>query len=216
MSSYKLPLLLCSLFLLTYCSIHITDYGDYDQVSYKLSFEVTPADARLYLDDKFIGYCSEFTPDREPLRIKKRNGFLTIKKEGFIEEEIDLSMLSQRRMLIKLNLRPDPYQKDAVKGEVAQSEKDRAEQPVLPQSREATTPISDNWAEVMLSSNESDVAVWIDGKFWGILSGEKSSLFLEPGKHLIEAFKPGFIRFKQEITVSKEKKEINIQLLKEK
>ncbi len=203
-----------------FCAINIYDYGDGFEMGYvRVFFQVTPDDARIYLNEKFIGYCYEFNTERTALKLKNRSGFLTIKKEGYLEEEIDLKRISPKStMAIKLNLKPDVYSKDSPRQQMSVAE-ERAEPAKPAETVKQTQPgqsTTDKWRELILNSNQDDVAVWIDSRFWGIVSTEKSSIFLEPGKHLLEAFKPGFEKFLKEIDLTKEKQEFTITMKKEK
>ncbi len=180
------------------CSIHVPWelLDDYDGV--RVVMRVTPDDADVLLNGRFIGAAYEYAASGVALRLASRENELVFRKKGYGEKVVDLRSYSSSRITLKVELPPaaspapeEPASRPAADEDQAyeaQSEPLKplpAEEPVLPAERFLT--------QVSLTVAPEETAVYIDGRFWGLAAAGKTMfLRLPPGKYAFAAFKPGF------------------------
>lgn len=187
---------------------------DYDGVY--VVMKVAPDDADVLLNGKFIGAAYEFSSSRFALRLASRQNELVFKKKGFAEEAVDLRSYSSRNITLKINLEAlagkaavAPAVKDLPDQEADEAYAAEVEPPPPPLPGEKPDTAEERFlTTVILTVTPAETAIYIDGKFWGLApdKGEIENLRLNPGKYVIEAFKPGFNVFKKEVTVPKQEK----------
>jgi hypothetical protein len=191
---------------------------------------VTPDDADVLLNGRFIGAAYEFSTARSALHLASRENELIFRKKGFGEQVVDLRSYSSRNISLQVDLEaeaqstpgviipgsptstggtlpPGTEKEDAAKTEPLPPQP--AEKPAASQERSLTS--------VILTVTPAETAIYIDGKFWGLApeTGKIENLRLRPGKYVIEAFKPGHKVFKREVAIPRgEKFELAVSLQK--
>lgn len=202
------------------CSIHVPWelMDDYDGV--RVVMRVTPDDADVLLNGRFIGAAYEFASSAVALRLASRENELVFRKQGFREQVVDLGGYSSRRITLKVELKPAEPGSPAEPA--AASETDSAyeakSEPLPPLPAEKPAPEAEGFlTEVALTVTPEETAVYIDGRFWGLApaAGKVMFLRLPPGKYAFTAFKPGFAPLSREVAIPKQEKfELEIALKK--
>jgi hypothetical protein len=186
---------------------------DYDGVHVVML--VSPDDADVLLNGKFIGAAYEFASPGAALRLASRQNELVLKKKGFREEIVDLRAYSSRHITLKIELQSEtaPATAASLPGKAPVPESQPAYEaksepiPALPADK-PVAPDETFLTRLKLTVIPDEASIYIDDRFLG-LSPEKGSienLRLKPGKHVIEIFKPGYGAYKKEITVPKQEK----------
>jgi len=215
----KISFILPVLFLVSLgvaCTIHFPyDMMD-DYAGVTVIMKIVPDDADVLLNGKFIGAAYEFSSPRSALRLASRLNELVFKKEGYSEESVDLRTYSSRNITLRLNLESLALKSavEAPKKNLPPNKNDEAYKaesetpPPLP-AAEKTSPAKDQFlTSIIVAVIPVETALYIDGKFWGVApeTGKIENLRLEPGKHVFEAFKPGYKNYKKEISIPKQEK----------
>jgi hypothetical protein len=225
-------LLVSLIIVFSACTIHFPyDYWDWDHSEYRVILKIEPDDAQVLLNGKWIGEAYEFSSNNSALRLSTRNNELVLKKEGYIEEVIDLYEYNTRKIIINLILREDKdysgpinsktpgkkvTPKDAErKPEYTPKTEPPKEIPPEPQEESKETVTT---TEVVLEIQPQEASIYLDGRFWGIvpMNGKIENLRLKPGKYTLEISKPGYQDYKKEIEVTTEKPKIHIKIKLEK
>jgi hypothetical protein len=215
----KISFLLSVLFFISLgaaCTINLPFdmMDDYDGIH--VTMTIVPDDADVLLNGKLIGAAYEFSSVRSSLRLASRQNELVFKKQGYVEEAVDLRSYSSRNIALKINLELQGGKTagaTAVK-DIPLQEDDEAyaaetEIPPPPPPAEKTGPTEERFlTSVLLTITPAETAIYIDGKFWGLApeGGKIENLRLKPGKYFFEAFKPGFRAYKKEVAVPKAEK----------
>lgn len=216
------------------CTFHFP-YDDWDvnYSDYRVVLLVSPDDADVILDGKFIGAAYEFASTSSPLRLHSRNHELVVKKEGYTEEVINLSEYSRPDITIRLKLlKEKPYYQSPEKKSTGE---EPTPKPVVPEykpvpkvepAQEPPTKDEEELEEtntkklepvnVTLKIEPKEAAIYLNGKFWGISpeSGVIKNLRLEPGKYILEIVKPGYQSIKKELDVKDQTLKLIIKLEK--
>jgi hypothetical protein len=212
------------------CTFHFPyDYWDWDYSEYRVILKVEPDDAHVLLNGKWIGEAYEFSTNNTALRLTSRSNELVIKKEGYVEEAIDLYEYNTRKVVIRLKLLKDkdytsppkskkpgkkvkPEEAERKPGYKAKTEPEK-ELPPEPQEdiKESVKPI-----DVILEIQPEEASIYLNGTFWGIApqGGKIENLRLKPGKYTLEVVKPGYQDYKKELEVKEQKLKIFIKLEK--
>jgi hypothetical protein len=195
------------------CSINIPwdAMGDYDGVY--VVMRVSPDDADVLLNGRFIGAAYEFSSSASALRLASRENELVFKKKGFREKVVDLRNYSSRNITVKVELASlespaAPVAPPSPAAEDKQAYEAKAE-PLPPQPAEKPAPADERFlTSIALTVTPEETAFYIDGRFWGPApaAGKAIILRLPPGKYTFTAFHPGFKVFSREITVPKQEK----------
>lgn len=212
------------------CTFHFPyDYWDWDYSEYRVTLKVDPDDAQVLLNGKWIGEAYEFSTNDSALRLSSRNNELVIKKDGYVEESIDLYDYNTRKIVIRLKLLkdkdytgPPKSRKPAKKVTPEEAERKPAYEPKteppkeLPPEPPDLTKESIKPIDVILEIQPEEASIYLNGKFWGIAppGGKIENLRLEPGKYTLEVAKPGYQDYKKELEVKEQKLKIHIKLEK--
>jgi hypothetical protein len=219
MGMKKISFLFALIFFIGLCTACSVNFP-YESLIYPdgvdILMRVTPDDADVWLNDRLIGSAYEFSTPRSALRLASRQNELVFKKDGYGDEKVDLSSYPGRNVTLKIDLRPDGERLPVrlVDRSVADQKSDRAyvaaseTPPPLPTEEKLETAAPRFLAAVALTVTPAETAVYIDGKFWGLApeAGKIENLRLKPGKYAVEAFKPGYLVYKKEVTVPKQEK----------
>lgn len=212
------PAILAIILLLPACSFHFpTDWdNEYSYGDYSIVLKVNPDDAHVLLNGKFIGEAYEFSTRASALKLRSKRNELVIKKEGFLEEEIDLERYNMRKLTITLELKPDMVlkRKTVEESEVAPPPpppKEKREYKVVKEKEipkgELKSSVKGVFSRVVLKVSPADSSIYVDGKFWGVVpdQGVINNFNLKKGKHRIEVLKPGFVTVLKIINVTGQK-----------
>lgn len=205
------------------CAIHIPweAMDDYDGV--RVVMLVTPDDADVLLNGRFIGAAYEYADSRVALRLASRANELVFRREGFREQAVDLRDYPSRRITLRVDLAPAAGAAAAAAARPAAppapADRDQAyeakSEPLPPLPPQPPAAQERFLVEVALTVTPEEAAVYVDGRFWGVApaAGTFMVLRLPPGKHAVAAFKPGYAPDAREIMVPKQEKyELKIAL----
>lgn len=198
---------------------------DEESDGYNVVINSEPDDADVLLNGRFIGAAYEFATTQSALRLASRNNEITVKKEGFVEENFDLRYFSSHVIHLRVKL----YQDKHIVAEPAAAKTAQAAEPAQPAAvpeeapPAAALPAAKTAAVVQvklqIAGDANDAAIYLNGKFFGIVpaGGKIENLRLPPGKISVAVFKPGYKTFSREYTLPKQETyEILIRLEKEK
>ncbi len=196
------------------CTLYIPyDYDTFDYGPLRILFQVEPDDAHILLNGRFIGEAYEFSKPDSALKLDSRKNELVVKKEGYVEEAIDLYSYTTRKITIHLKMK----QESGYEGEKEVKAKTEMEK-VPPREAEEDIDLSEvKAADITLEISPPEAAIYLNGKFWGISpkSGKIENLKLKPGSYNIEVTKPGYKTAKQEVVI-KDQKELTLTVKLEK
>jgi hypothetical protein len=226
----KLAAILLVIFMFSACTFHIPYDWEWDSPVIRVRLLVQPDDADVLLNGKWIGEAYEFSTFETAIRLASRNNEIIVKKEGYVEEAVNLYEYSSKNITVRLRLSIDkdytgPVQeKKPVKKPGAASKKPEYKaktdaEPKPPQDlEEKGREIAVEPVEVVLEILPEESSIYLNGKFWGISpKNEKiENLRLIPGKYTLEVVKPGYRSYKKELDIKDQKVELSIHLEKEK
>lgn len=233
MKKLTLAVLAISILILTSaaCTLHLPYDWEWDSKTYNIILKVDPDDAEVLLNGKLVGHAYEFSTPDSAMKLASRNNELVIKRDGFVEEEINLYEYRSHRITIRLKLlkdkdyvaprdeksgtKPKPprvkpeYKPKTVPPKPLPEKVEKAEK--APQESAATKPV-----EVKLHIKPDECAIYLDGKFWGLSpqSGVIENLRLKPGKYTLEVVKPGYTTYKKTLYVADQKIKLIVYLEK--
>lgn len=224
--SYAL-LIVSIMFAFSACTLHFPYEWDWDYSEYRVILQVEPDDAQVLLNGKWIGEAYEFSTYESALRLKSRSNELVIKKEGYVEEVIDLYDYYTRKIVIRLKLLKDKdYTGPVTPGKPTGKVKPEAAEKT-PAYKAKTEPIKElppepleesqqqvKPVDVILEIHPEESSIYLNGKFWGISpkDGKIENLRLQPGQYTLEVVKPGYQDYKREIEVKEQKLNLIIKL----
>jgi hypothetical protein len=172
---------------------------------------VEPDDAQVLLNGRYVGEAYEFSSSDSAMRLRSRDNEIIIKKEGYIEELIDLYDYSSRNIAVNLKLRKD-------KGYVREkpvTKKSAPPKPVpktvkeeeVPEVPEDVNVKKFRLIKLILDIQPAEASIYLNGKFWGIspANGKIENLKLKPGKYTVEVVKPGYQAYKKQLDLSDQK-----------
>lgn len=186
---------------------------DYDGVH--VVMRVSPDDANVLLNGRFIGAAYEFASPNSALRLASRENELVFKKKGFREEVVDLRGYSSRNITLKVELASESAPAAAASGTAKppstgeQQAYEAQSEPLPPQPAEKPAAAEErSLTQVTLTVTPEEAVLYIDNRFWGLApaDGKIANLRLKPGKYVFTVFKPGFRIYNKEIIVPKQEK----------
>ena len=194
------------------CSIHVPweALDDYDGV--RVIMRITPDDADVLLNGRFIGAAYEYAAPGLALRLASRENELVFRKKGFRQKAVDLRAYPPRRITLQFELAPEGPQ--APTGpDAGESGKDQAyeaqSEPLKPLPAEPPAAETKRFlTQMALKVTPEEAAIYIDDRFWALApaGGQVVFLRLPPGKYAIAVFKPGYPPFSKEIDVPRQEK----------
>jgi hypothetical protein len=209
------PAILTVICVFAACSIHVPweVLDDYDGV--RVIMRVTPDDADVLLNGRFIGAAYEYAASGLALRVASRENELAFKKKGYREKVVDLRTYSSSRITLKIELAPVSSPAPGAPGAPAAEETgdeqayEAQSEPLKPQPDETPLPVAARFlTQVELKVTPEEAAVYIDDRFWGLAPAAGQAIFLRlpPGKYAVAVFKPGYASVTREIVVPKQEK----------
>jgi len=210
------------------CALHLPPYDlDWESPVYRVRLLVDPDDAVVLLNGRLKGHAYEFSTWDSAIRLASRNNEIVIKKEGYMEEAVDLYNYYSRRITVRLKLLKDkdytapvkqpkplkppklPKKKPAYIGKTEPPKK-LPEEP-LDEIKPGVKPV-----DVFLEIFPAESSIYLDGRFWGISpkSGKIENLRLKPGTYTLELVKPGYKAYKKRLNVDNKKLRLLIKLEK--
>jgi len=204
------------------CAFHIPPYGtDWESPTIYVTLEVEPDNAVVLLNGKWIGEAYEFSNPDSAIRLASRNNEIIIKKEGFVEEVINLYDYSSRYIKVRIKLlrdndyappaapvtTPEPGPKPAKPAKDPAYIPKPAPEREMPLQAEDPQPSVITTVAVVLTVTPEESSIYLDGKFWGISpkGGKIENVHLKPGKYVFEVVKPGYKSYKKEIAIAVKK-----------
>ncbi|MCU0236751.1 MAG: PEGA domain-containing protein [Acidobacteria bacterium] len=194
------------------CSIHVPweALDDYDGV--RVTMRITPDDADVLLNGRFIGAAYEYAAPDLALRLASRENELVFRKKGFREKAVDLRAYPSRRITLKFELASEgsPAPAVPVAGKAGDEEAYQAQsEPLKPLPAEPAAVETEPFlTQVALKVTPEEASVYIDGRFWALAPAGGQAVFLRlpPGKYAFAVFKPGYPPFSKEISVPQQEK----------
>ena len=208
------------------CTLHIPSYDyEWDNPVYRVRLLVDPDDAVVLLNGKLKGYAYEFSSWDSSLRLASRNNEIIIKKEGYVEEVVDLYEYYSRKITVRMKLLEDKdYVKPVKKSKVEKPAKVKPvpvakpePQKEFPEELEKEIENDVKPVDVVLEIFPEESSIYLNGKFWGISPkiGKIENFRLKPGKYTLEVVKPGYKTYKKKLEISDQKLSLSIKLIKE-
>ncbi|MFC2155836.1 PEGA domain-containing protein [Acidobacteriota bacterium] len=215
-------LILLLVFVFSACTLHIP-YDSYENYSsVRVVLHIEPDDAEVLLNGRLVGAAYEFSTPDSALRLSTRRNDLIIKKEGYIEEVIDLHGYSSRNITVRMTLRKD-------KGFVREVPKEMERVPLKPTPKTVKEiesidePVTEEkigkfkLIKIIFEIEPAESSIYLNGKFWGISpkKGKIENLRLKPGKYNLQIVKPGYKEYKKELVLTDQKEiQLSIKLIK--
>lgn len=224
----KLISILTFIIIFSSCTLHIPYEWDWESRGIRVRLLVEPDDANVLLNGKWIGEAYEFAAFKTAIRLASRNNEIIVKKEGYLEEVIDLYKYYSRDITVRFKLLKDEDYTGPIKPGKKPRPKDAGKKPeytpktqppektpqdLAEKSRELTAvePV-----EVFLEVLPEEASIYLNGKFWGISpkGGKIENFRLKPGKYTLEVLKPGYRAYEKELIVKDKKINLSIKLVK--
>jgi hypothetical protein len=220
----KLISILMFIIIFSSCTLHIPYDWDWESRGIRVRLLVEPDDANVLLNGKWIGEAYEFATFKTAIRLASRNNEIIVKKEGYLEEVIDLYKYYSMDITIRFKLIKDedytgpikptkPGKKPKPKYTPKTEPPEKTPQDLTEKSQELTVvePV-----EVFLEVLPEESSIYLNGKFWGISpkGGKIENFRLKPGKYTLEVLKPGYQTFEKELNVKDKKINLSIKLVK--
>lgn len=212
-------LILIMILSLSFCTFHIpydledSYYSPFK--SYKIIFLVEPDDANILLNGRVIGEAYEFSTKDSALKLTSRNNEIVIKKEGYVEEAIDLHQYDSRKITVKLQLHKDKGYHIDKERKISSLKKDKPE--YIAKTEPPPKPLKESEKEIkkefkivniILEIQPPESAIYLNGAFWGISpqNGKIENMKVKEGKNIIEVFKPDYKIYRKKINITNQKK----------
>lgn len=207
-----------SIFLFSACAIHFPFlYEDYEPC--RIVFHIDPDDAQILLNGRFVGEAYEFATPSSALMLRSRRNEIVIRRDGFMELEINLYDYPNQNITIEKSLRRERAGGPATAPEVpAESKPIPRKETVREPEEELPQTSLEEPAVLSLTISPDDSSIYINGKFWGIvpIGGKIENLRLKPEKYTIQIVKPGFKYYEKNLSLTNGQKlnlEINLSEL---
>lgn len=220
----KLISILTFIIIFSSCTLHIPYDWGWESQGIRVRLLVEPDDANVLLNGKWIGEAYEFAAFKTAIRLASRNNEIIVKKEGYLEEVIDLYQYYSRDITIRLKLHEDKDYTGPIKpkepGKKPKPEYTPKTEPPekTPQDLAEKSPelTAAEPVEVFLEILPEEASIYLNGKFWGISpkGGKIENFRLKPGKYTLEVLKPGYRTFEKELDVKDKKINLSIKLVK--
>jgi hypothetical protein len=186
-----------------------------------LRIMVEPDDAEVYVDGYYAGEVDDFNGVFQRLHVRPGQHEIALKRRGYRTHRIKVYVPVGDTLKIHYDMeRGQPNEAtDSVVGSPAdleRAERGRAQPPDDEEPSPDVRPAraSHRPADVSLTVKPQDAAVYVDGRFMGN-GDDVDELQLAPGKHRIEAVRPGYATYDKELDVaSGENREVKIDLEK--
>jgi PEGA domain-containing protein len=164
--------------------------------------------------------------------LPSRNNEMIIKREGFVEEEINLHDYSTHRITIRLNLLKDRDYRSPERPKQSRPTKPprpprdtREPEPKPPIEKPRPKPLPEATefehdsvkpVDITLRVVPVEAAIYLDGRFWGLApkSGIIENIRLKAGKYVLSVVKPGYKDYKKIVYVTDVKVDLTIKLEK--
>ncbi|MCK4762144.1 MAG: PEGA domain-containing protein [Candidatus Aminicenantes bacterium] len=182
-------------------------------------FKVTPDDAAILLNGRYIGDAYEFSTPDSALGLSSKRNEIIVKREGYIEEVVNLYEYDARNITIRLKMREEKgFVRETGKEKVrhkpiARTVKEK-EVTEAPPEEERTKFKS---VKLTLEIEPEESSIYLDGKFWGIspAKGKIVNLKLKAGAYMLEIVKPGYKPYKKKLELAdQEELKLTIRLIK--
>jgi len=216
-------------FLLSACGIYWDELIDVQHPPVRVVFKIEPDDAQILLNGRFIGEAYEFRTWDSALELLSKHNEIIIKREGYVEEVVDLFDYATARITVAIALKK--IRDDAVAPAPAVPPAEPSAEPAEPPAYTATPAPPEEpakeaveeevatvkTARIHLEVVPTESAIYLNGRFWGIApeGGRIDNLRLEPGEYTLEVTKPGYAPAKKTIKVTGQAEvKVSIQLEK--
>jgi hypothetical protein len=225
----KLISILTFILIFSSCALHIPYGWEWDSQSrvIRVRLVIEPDDANVLLNGKWIGEAYEFGTFKTAIRLASRNNEIIIKKEGYLEEAVDLYQYYSRDITIRIKLVKDEDYTGSVKRKKPVRKPEPKKPEYTPKSEPERTPPQDlteksaeisagKPVDVTLEILPEESSIYLNGKFWGISpkGGKIENFRLKPGKYTLAVVKPGYRTFEKELHVKDKPVNLSIKLVK--
>jgi len=220
MKKLLLFLLILSTLIIASCTINIPYDYEITGKNYKIVFKVEPEDALLLLNGRLLGEVYEFSTWNSALNLASKNNELVIKRDGYIEELINLYDYSGKEIVIETQLKRDrayKRKKYIIKKKELNNDKEESngvgvKPKKIKEIEQESANITHTIISLKISPKES--TIYINNKFWGIVpeSGIIDNMVLKKGKYTIEILKPGYKNYSKTIIVQGKNDKLNMKI----
>ena len=122
----------------------------------ELCFEVQPASAKVYVDEKYIGKVNEFSPAKGCLELPIGTHRIEIKKSGF-ESYSEKAYIGSGRQWVKLKMGKAPYKGTVIIKEEPKKDITIKEKPAQPAEKEKPAPKDDTTVKEKKTEPKPDI-----------------------------------------------------------
>jgi len=204
---------------LSFCTFHIpydledSYYSPFK--SYKIIFLIEPDDAKILLNGRVIGEAYEFSTKDSVLKLTSKNNEIVIKKEGYVEETIDLHQYDSNKITVKLQLHKDKGYYTDKERKISSLKEEKSEyiaktDPPPKPLKEPEKEINEEFkiVNIILEIQPPESAIYLNGAFWGISpqNGKIENMKVKEGENIIEVFKPDYKIYRKKINITDQKK----------
>jgi hypothetical protein len=197
------------------------DYSDDQEDMATVDIDVSPGEARVYLDGRNIGTADDFTGDPDSLTLRPGSYRLEFRLEGYESLSIDIDAEPGAKIEVhrklhrtlgakRYGLREAPRPDDDV-----QPYRGRRPGAAEPDAGDGRS-LRNGRARLLLTAQPGDAAVYMDDRFLGTaeeLGRTDGGVPLTPGRHTITVSRPGFRSRTVEINVARgEAKKVDVSL----
>jgi hypothetical protein len=188
-----------------------------------VNIDVSPEEARVYLDGRRIGTAADFAGDPDYLSLRPGSYRLGFRLEGYESVSIDIDAEPGAKIEVHRKLHRTPGVRRYGPREAPRP--DDSDQPYWGQRPGPAAPdagegrsLRSGRARLLLTAQPRDAAVYMDDRFLGTaeeLGRTDGGVPLTPGKHTITVSRPGFKSRTVEINVARgEAKKVDVSLVR--
>jgi len=190
--------------------------GDY-YYSGKVKTKIKPDSARVYVNGYLVGTADDFNGPFQYLHLKPGEYRMTFREKGYAPYMADVFVRPGHTTKVKFRLEegadiiPEGVDLAILPPEEAESGSDDIARGEAESGAEEKTGSATHYLDsgrLILTLQPVDASIYIDGQFWGSLENARNRLGvirLEPGDHVLEITRPGYLSIKRGVTVEKDR-----------
>jgi hypothetical protein len=189
-------------------------YDDEEDLA-TVEIDVSPGEARVYLDGRYIGAADDFSGDPDSLSLRPGSHRLEFRLEGYASLSIDIDAEPGAKVEVHKKLHRMSGTK---RYEPSEAPVERYKEDAWEQRAPVTRSPARERTRLRLTARPGDAAVYIDDRFLGTaeeLGRTDGGVPLPPGRHTITVSRPGFKTRTVEVNVARgEAKKVDVSLVR--
>ena len=91
--------------LFSACGWYWDGFMEFNPPPLRVMFQIEPDDAHILLNGRFIGEAYEFSTKETALELQSKRNELLIKREGYVEEIVDLLHYSSSQITVRMQMK---------------------------------------------------------------------------------------------------------------